>query len=430
MLSSPATPDSLQNPSPDGLPAESLSQSLSMSRASWQRPVSAWQQPGPAAFDFRSDVTTTATPRLLQAVMSAGLNDGWTGNGAKKFEEYMAQLVGTESAVFMVSSTMGNQVAIRTHLNRPPNGVICDARSHIMHMETGGLASLSGALPIAIYPSNGVYLTLEDIERYVVLSDGTDACNCPTRLLHLENPLGGNIMPLHEMKRIKEFADCHGLKIHVDGARLWEAVVAQHGSLRDFASGAHSVNLCLSKGLGVPMGSIVVGDAEFIRHARWVRKSMGGAMRQPGIMANCAWAAVEEAFGQSASGDESLLSRGHELARDLANHWAALDGKLVVPQETNVIWLDLDALKIDEDEWESQAKAEGILLHSSRILTHYQLSDEAVAQLKGYMQRSLEGAKEREGYVPRAKPRNDAVSRVAAAMKEAMMLARLRNAAL
>jgi len=308
---------------------------------------------------------------MLQSVICAGLNDGWTGNGAKAFEDYMAQLAGTEAAVFMVSSTMGNQISIRTHLNGPPNGVICDARSHIMHMETGGLASLSGALPIAIYPRNGLYLTLEDIERHVVLSNGEDACNCPTRLLHLENPLGGITMPLDEMSRIKEYADRHGLKIHVDGARLWESIVAQHGSLRDFTSVAHSINLCLSKGLGAPVGSIVVGDADFIRHARWVRKSVGGAMRQPGIMATCARAAVDEAFGRDDSGSGSILLRSHKLAQELANHWTALGGQLVLPQGTNVIWLDLEASRIDEEEWERKAKEHGLLVHSSRILTHY-----------------------------------------------------------
>jgi threonine aldolase len=250
----------------------------------------------------------------------------------------MAGLAGTDSAVFMVSSTMGNQVGVRTHLNRPPNGVICDARSHIMHMETGGLASVSGALPTAIYPSNGLYLTLEDIKSHVVLSDGTDACTCPTKLIHLENPLGGITLPLEEMRRIKEYADAHDIRVHVDGARLWESVAAKHGSLKDFTSLAHSVNLCLSKGLGAPVGSILVGDFAFIRHARWVRKSIGGAMRQPGIMATCAWAAVDEAFGKDGSGVESLLARGHELASELADHWLSLGGKLVLPQQGNIIW--------------------------------------------------------------------------------------------
>ena len=308
---------------------------------------------------------------MLQAVIAAGLNDGWSGNGANAFEIYMAQLAGTEGAVFMVSSTMGNQVGIRTHLNRPPNGLICDARSHVMHMETGGLASMSGALPIAIYPRNGLHLTAEDIERYVTISSGTDACTCPTRLIHLENPLGGITIPLHELRRIKEYADSHNIKVHMDGARLWESVAARHGTLRDFTKVAHSVNLCLSKGLGAPVGSILVGDAEFIRHARWVRKSVGGAMRQPGIMAACAWAAVDEAFGKDSSGVESLLSRGHDIARDLGEHWISHGGKLVVPQQGNVLWLDLDHARLTEDDWEARGKQRGLSLYSSRVLTHY-----------------------------------------------------------
>ncbi|KAF8544375.1 pyridoxal phosphate-dependent transferase [Trichophaea hybrida] len=389
--------------------------------------TSAWLQPGPAAFDFRSDITTTSTPAMLCAITHAGVNDGWSGNGAASFEAHVAQLASREAALFMISSTMGNQIAIRTHLGRPPNGVICDARSHMIHQEAGGVASMSGALPQILLPSNGLYLTVEDIERKIVLSDGKDACTCPTRLIHLENPLGGIIMPLAELRRIKRFATDHGLKVHMDGARLWEAVVAGAGSLPEFCAEVDSVNLCLTKGLGAPVGSILLGDGEFVRHARWIRKSIGGAMRQPGVVVAAAWAAMDEAFGRDPCGRESILGRSHELAKRMADYWSRLGGKLSVPQETNMVWLDLEAAGIDEEAWEKQGEIYGLLLHCSRLVTHYQISDEAVERLEAFMKLAMMEP-ERKGPICNIIPRNEAVARLAASMKEAMTLSALQKA--
>ncbi len=308
---------------------------------------------------------------MLRAIQNAGLNDGWTGSGAKDFEAHMAQLTSRPGALFMISSTMGNQVALRTHITRPPTGLLCDERSHLLHMEAGGLASLSGALPQTVLPHNGLYLTVEDIKRKIVLADGRDACTVPTRIIHLENPLGGVIMPLAELRRIKDFATAHEIKVHIDGARLWEAVAAGAGSLAEYCNAADSVNLCLTKGLGAPIGSIIVGEKEFVHHARWVRKSIGGAMRQPGFVAACAWAAVNETFGRDPSGQACLLRRSHDLARRVADYWRSWGGRLTVPQQTNMVWLDFEEAGIDEDEWETEGERQGLMLHSSRLVMHY-----------------------------------------------------------
>lgn len=311
---------------------------------------------------------------MLKAVTEFGINDGWSASGAKHFEEIMARLCGRESAAFMVSSTMGNQASLRAHFETPPMAVLCDERSHLIHQEAGAVGSLSGALATTVAPSNGLYLTVEDIKRKVVLSDGTDACTCPTRVLHIENPLGGVIMPLNELWRIRRFADEKNLKLHMDGARLWEAVASGAGSLQEYCAAAHSVNLCLTKSLGAPVGSIVVGDKDFIHSAKWVRKSVGGSMRQPGVVAAAALAAVKEAFGTDPSGSESCLGKNTARARQLAEVWLAAGGKLTVPHETNMLWLDLDAAGITEDEWEERAKEFGIIVYSSRIVVHYRKS--------------------------------------------------------
>ncbi|KAI1880376.1 hypothetical protein JX265_001997 [Neoarthrinium moseri] len=408
-----------------------MSPSLQSDRLTWENEELASVEAGTkfqvSAFDFRSDITTSTSGRQFQAILGVSSNDGWTASGSKVFEDKMADLAGRAASLFMISSTMSNQVAIRTHLNRPPNGIICDARSHIMHQEVGAIGQLSGALPLAIYPQNGLYLTLEDIEENIVLSDGTDTCTCPTRLLHLENPLGGVVMPVEEMKRIKQYADKHSLTVHMDGARLWEAVACGAGKLEAFCSQVHSLNLCLTKGLGGSVGSFLVGDSEFIRHAKWVRKSLGGSMRQPGWVAAAGWAAVGEVFGQDPSGQDAWrLRRTHDLARRLAKHWEDLGGRLVVPQQTNMVWLDLDAAGIDEDSWESGGQERGILLHCSRLVTHYQISDEAVVCLEQYMADMMQNLQQRRRLQTRI-PRPEAVARLAKTMRRGLELARLQG---
>src|SRR6187402_826542 len=177
-------------------------------------------------------------------------------------ESHMASLTQHEAALFVLSGTMGNQLALRTHLTQPPHSVLCDYRAHILQWEAGGVATLSGALVKGVVPKNGVYLTLEDIEKNVILGD--EIHTCPTRVISLENTLGGTIMPLSEVRKISAFAKEHDIRLHLDGARIWEAVVAGAGSLTDYTKEFDSVSLCFSKGLGAPVGSILVGKAKFI----------------------------------------------------------------------------------------------------------------------------------------------------------------------
>lgn len=341
---------------------------------------------------------------------------------------------------------MGNQTCIRTHLNRPPNGIICDARSHLIHQETGSIGWLSGAMPITVIPRNGLYLTVEDIERKIVLSDGRDCCTCPTRLIHLENPLGGVMMPLNELQRIHAYAKRNDLVVHMDGARLWEGVAAGFGTLREYCNAVDSVNLCLTKGIGASVGSVVLGDVNYIKHVKWVRKSVGGGMRQPGWVAAAAWAAIEETFGTDPSGAHAVhLRNSHEWAARLANTWRGLGGRLVIPQQTNMLWLDLDRQGIDEAEWEQVANDEyGLAVHSSRIVTHYrkwrsswryrhaqltsrtETTEEAVTRLEAFMAVMVQRTESQPAIVD-AVPRNEAVSRLAAAMREAAELAAARS---
>lgn len=298
-------------------------------------------------------------------------------------ESHMASLTSHEAALFVLSGTMGNQLALRSHLTQPPHSILCDYRAHILVWEAGGAASLSQALVNGVVPKNGVYLTLEDIEKNVVLGD--EIHGCPTRVISLENTLGGTIMPLSEVRRISTFAKEHGIKLHLDGARIWEAVVAGAGSLPDYTKEFDSVSLCFSKGLGAPVGSILVGSKEFIKQARWVRKSIGGGLRQPGVVTAAARVAVDETFGTGPNGEGGLLKKSHITAKKIATMWTEMGGKLDQPTETNMVWFNLEDLHLTGDEFAATGKKHGLRFLGGRLVVHYQISDEAVERLEGLM---------------------------------------------
>lgn len=284
-------------------------------------------------------------------------------------QEYMAERTKQESALLVMSGTMGNQVAIRTHLVQPPYAVLCDHRSHIIHYEAGGVSAWTGATVIGVVPKNGRYLTLEDIQKHAVLDSNIHYC--PTKLISLENTLDGLVMPLSEARRIVEWAHANGIKVHLDGARLWEAVASGAGSLSDYASLFDSVSLCFSKGLGAPIGSIIVGSKEFIDRARWFRKSIGGGIRQAGVIAAAARVAVEETFGPDPNGQGGKLKETHVKAKKVADMWTSRGGKLQYPVETNMVWLDLEAAGLGPNDLAAIGAQKGLRLMGGRIVIHY-----------------------------------------------------------
>jgi threonine aldolase len=295
-------------------------------------------------------------------------------------EQHMAALTGHEAGAFVLSGTMANQVALQTHLTSPPNGVLCDTRSHVIHWESGGL-SRAGAMIQPVPPSNGEFLTLEDIQRKAVLH--YDVHKCPTTIMSLENTISGLVHPLPEIRRISNWAKKNDIRLHLDGARLWEAVATGAGSLRDFAECFDSVSLDFSKGLGAGMGAIIVGNSSFISRARRIRKGMGGGMRQSGILSSAARVAVDETFGASVWGrDGGGKLRGvHETARRVASLWVRNGGKLGRRTETNLVWLDLDHAGLSDDEFIKIGRSCGIKLDGKRIVLHYQISEEGLRRL-------------------------------------------------
>ena len=333
------------------------------------------------------DVHTRPTLSMLTAIQNTTLNDDVyeEDDTTNDLESYMARMTGLEAGLFVVSGTMGNQLALRSHLTQPPYSVLCDYRAHIIKAEAGGVSSLTGATLTAVVPSNGNYLTLADIQANIVLSENVH--KCPTRVISLENTIGGQIMPLEECQRISAFAKEHGVLLHLDGARLWEAVAAGAGSLPDYAKCFNSMNMCFSKGLGAPIGSILVGSKSLIKHARWTRKSIGGGLRQSGLATAAARIAVDETFGKGPNGhaDGGALKKAQIRAGRIALTWENLGGQLKRPTETNMIWLDLEHVGYSPAEFVSISEQAGIRVEGPRIVVHYQTSDEAERKLEGVM---------------------------------------------
>ncbi|KAK2026849.1 beta-eliminating lyase [Colletotrichum zoysiae] len=349
---------------------------------------------GAAGFDLRSDTMTTPTASMLAAIQSCSLLDDVFSEDPTTIdlESHVAKLAGKEAALLVLSGTMGNQLALRSLLTQPPYSVLCDHRAHIIKYEAGGVASLSGATVKPVVPQNGAYLTLEDIEATADLGD--DVHICPTKVISLENTINGAITPLAEVKRIAEFARKNDIKLHCDGARLWEAVAAGAGSLSEYCSLFDTVSLCFSKGLGAPIGSIIVGSAAHIKHSRWVRKSIGGGLRQSGVVAAPARVAVDETFGRGPNGEGGLLKSSHMTAKKIEQLWTSLGGKLIYPVETNMCWLDLCAAGCSTVAFVAFGKEVGLKLIGNRLVVHYQIAqneDEVLPRLEQVFRRALEG---------------------------------------
>lgn len=330
----------------------------------------------PAAFDLRSDVHTTPTMSMLKAIQQCTLLDDvfMEDPTTLSLERFIADLSGKEDGLLVLSGTMGNQVAFRAHLTCPPHAVIVDRRGHIVNYEAGGVATLSQAMVQSLDATNGTYLTLEDIQKYAVLSDDVHAC--PTRMISLENTLNGAIMPLSEIKRISAWARQHGIIMHLDGARLWEAVAAGAGTLKEFCTEFDSISLCISKGLGAPIGSLLVGTKAFIKRSRWIRKSIGGGLRQAGVIAAPMRVAIEETFLGG------KLVQSHKNAQKVAKIWTDLGGKLQYPVDTNMVWLDLATHQIERNNFIELAEKYGVRTGGNRLVVHYQIGEEAIEALR------------------------------------------------
>ncbi|MFS8570984.1 MAG: low-specificity L-threonine aldolase [Thermaerobacter sp.] len=288
--------------------------------------------------DLRSDTVTTPTPAMRRAMAEAEVGDDVYGEDptVRRLEERAAQLMGKEAALLFPSGTMANQAAILTHTQRGQE-VLAEARSHVYGSEAGGMAVLAGCQPRLFYAPDGVPRP-EDIEA---LLRPDDEHYPPTSLLCLENThnmAGGTVIPVDRMQALAAAARRHGLAVHLDGARIFNAAVALGVDARDLAAPADSVMFSLSKGLGAPIGSMLCGSGEFIARARRWRKLLGGGMRQAGVIAAAGLVALDEMI--------------HRLADDHANARRLAEGLADLPPlqvdldlvQTNIVMCDVSAV--------------------------------------------------------------------------------------
>ncbi|KAI9368489.1 pyridoxal phosphate-dependent transferase [Aspergillus egyptiacus] len=309
------------------------------------------------------------------------------------FESTIASLTGMESALFTLSGTMGNQLGVRIHLNRPPpHSVLCDYRAHVYAEEGSGLAVLSQAMVTPVHPTNGIYMTAADVERWVVL--GEDVHVAPTRVVVLEVTIGGVVTPLEEIRKISEFARCHGIRVHCDGARLWNASAATGVSLREYCEWFDSVSMCVSKGLGAPVGGVLASTAEGIKQARWLRKQIGGGIRQAGVLTAAAMVGVKEIW--------PTMGETHRRTKRLEQELGEIGVVPQIPVDTNFFFIDAERSGIDMGVLLEQCERAGVKLMDERIAMHHQISEEAIEKLKAAIAEAVRITKELpEGYVSR-----------------------------
>lgn len=308
--------------------------------------------------DLRSDTVTKPSPGMREAIFRAEVGDDVFGDDPTviKLENIVADLLGKPKALFVPSGTMANQLCLRSQ-TEPGDEVILEKNSHIFNYEVGSASALSG---LQLHPIKGVrgVMTKEQIEEEI----RPDDIHIPkTALICLENThnrAGGTIFPLEEIEKIYELAKRNNIKMHLDGARLWNAVIATLIPLHKWARYFDSVSVCLSKGLGAPIGSVIAGTEDFIKKARRNRKMYGGGMRQVGIVAAAGIYAIENNFNR--------IAEDHRNARLLAERLSQIEGIQIETEsvQTNIVVINIEKSKKDVSQVIEQLKSKGVLVVS------------------------------------------------------------------
>jgi threonine aldolase len=291
---------------------------------------------------------------MLRAMAGAEVGDDVLGEDptVRALEERVAGLLGKEAALFVPSGTMANQIAVGVHAG-PGDELLCDHTSHIYVWEGGGVSRLWGVTPRTLPGRNGLLL----LENLIGLIRPDDGHYVRTRLVCLENTHnrgGGRVYPLESVAGIAAWAHGHGLSMHLDGARLMNAVVASGVPAEEWGQYFETISLCFSKGLGAPIGSALAGPRGLIREAHRLRKVLGGGMRQAGVIAAAALHALDHHVER--------LSEDHEHAQELAEAVAGTEGLRLEsgPVETNLVWIEVEPSLGTAEEVASRLDSEGV----------------------------------------------------------------------
>lgn len=325
--------------------------------------------------DLRSDTVTRPTPEMYQAMVNTPLGDDVLGDEptVTELERVAAERVGMEAAVFVPSGTMGNQIALASH-TQPGDAVIFEEEAHMLYYECGAPAVLSGVVSWTVTSARGI-MAPEDIEKRILVRSLHSPGTSVVCIENTHNRAGGTIIPLETMAAYRALAEKHGLKVHLDGARVFNAAVALRVPVSTITQHVDSVSFCLSKGLASPVGSILCGRADFIDKARQWRKRLGGGMRQSGILAACGLVSLHSMVDR--------LAEDHRRAKELA---AALEGipGIRVPNEpeTNIVMVETDRAA---EEWTNAILAEKVWafpfgVNRIRLVLHKDVDDDGVAR--------------------------------------------------
>jgi threonine aldolase len=322
--------------------------------------------------DFRSDTVTKPTPAMMHAMMNAAVGDDVFGEdpSINALEEMAARLFNMEAALFCPSGTMSNQTAIRCH-TQPGDEVICSSNAHVYIYEGGGIAANSGSQVRAIQGNYGQITG----QQVLAAINPDDVHKARTRLVCLENTAnrgGGSCYDIEEIRKIRKICNENSLQMHLDGARLFNALVAKKETARQYGEIFDSISVCLSKGLGCPIGSVLLGSKSFMTKARRVRKVFGGSMRQAGFMAGAGIYALQNNIER--------LSQDHLHAKLIGEALMKKDfAKNIMPVETNIVIVttkeNCPAKQIAERLCQKGVQVIDIGPNELRFVTHLDISE-------------------------------------------------------
>lgn len=329
--------------------------------------------------DLRSDTVTKPSPAMRAAMAAAPVGDDVYGEDptVNKLQDSMAGMFGKQAALFVSSGHMGNQLAIKSH-TKPGDEVIVESESHVFHYEAAAPAIISGVQLRTVIGNAGI-MNPADVEAVVRNGDYHSPNSSLTIVENTHNRSGGRIYPLETIRAISDVCKRRNMKLHIDGARLWNASVATGIPLKTYALLADSVTVCFSKGMGAPIGSVLMGDKEFIQRAHKYRKILGGGMRQVGILAAaCSFAVVHNL---------DRLREDHAHARALASAIAEVTPGAVSLSDvqSNLVLINCAALHRTVDEFCAAMSRRGVLMWEgragfARAVFHLDISDDDTAR--------------------------------------------------
>jgi threonine aldolase len=329
--------------------------------------------------DLRSDTVTKPSPEMRRAMFEAEVGDDVYGEDPtiNRLEKRAAEIFGREAALFVPSGTMGNQIAIKLHTHHGQE-VICEERGHVFNYEMAMMAHFSGVVPRTVWADDGI-LTWEHVKSKLKTKSYHAAKTGLVSLENTHNIAGGTVTPLAVFDEVCDNTHGAGLPVHLDGARVFNAAVALGIPVAQLTAKADTVMFCLSKGLGAPVGSLLVGSAELMDRGRIYRKALGGGMRQAGILAAAGLIALEEG--------PQKLAQDHSNARFLAEGLAQIPGFKINPDkvQTNILICDITGTGMTSTELslklaERNLLANGVGPEVMRFVTHLDVSREQCAE--------------------------------------------------